>query len=194
MLILETEEGRSEFAVQSLGRESAESVRKQIAVDGKGRPCTRALMTHDGLLLPKGATSDGYEDDVGNSVASGEVMAVDDAGEMLRELPATSNRPQCPVGPVCPKELLEHVTLKAYALRPLSLVPTLARSLAEGRIFSVQWRPRKSARNQPAFLVGNATGFFLLRCEAIMPEWVQRENPALWDDAEEDDVLLEPVS
>ena len=191
MLILETEGGRSEFALRPIGRENAGTACKRIAVDTKGRPCRRALLTQDGLLLPKGATAEGYEDGVGNSAPRGEVVAVDDAGVMLRELPSTSNRPQRPVGPVSIEELLEHVTLKAYVLKPRSLAPDLARFLARGEIFRVEWRPRKSVHNQPAFLLGNDTGYFLLRCEAISAEWVQRENPVQWDDVAEDDILLE---
>lgn len=194
MLIIETEDGRSEFEVKALRREGAETIRKKIAVDAKGRPCQRALMTEDGLLLPKGATADGYEVGDGDSVDPGEVVAVDAAGEMLRELPGTNRQPQGPVGPLPPEELLEYVALKAYALSTNTLAPDLAQSLREGQVFRVQWRPRKSAKNQPAFLLGNETGLFLLRCEGIATEWVRRENPAQWDDTEDDVLLFEAAS
>ena len=67
-LILETDDGISEFVMKPIGRKTRQSVTKKLAVDSQGRTCTRAMLTHDGLLLKSGGTSDLYEDAEGNNV------------------------------------------------------------------------------------------------------------------------------
>ncbi len=79
-MVLETEGGISEFLMKPIDRKTGRRVTKKLAVDAQGRACTRALITHDNLLLPSGAVTDLYEDGDGNTVEHGEVIRTDDSG------------------------------------------------------------------------------------------------------------------
>lgn len=189
MLLIETDGGISEFVLKPIDRRTRQAVTKRLAVDSQGRECGRALMTHDGLLLGSGAVADMYEDADGSSVEHGEVVAIDDSGNVLRNLPATTGRPQRPVGPVPAEELLEHVVLKAYALIPIAIVCDLSDSLASGDTYRVAFRPRATLVDHPAFVLSNANGIFLLQCKSCLTEFIRLDQPiVLEDDVDEDDL------
>jgi len=186
-LILETDGGISEFVMKPIDRKSGQSVTKKLVVDSRGRECGRALMTHDGLLLGSGAVADIYEDADGNSVECGEVMAVDDSGNILRNLSSTIGRPQRPVGPVTSEELLEHVMVKAYALVPVVIARDLGNSLSGGDIYRVAFRPRASVVDNPAFILASSAGIFLLQCKPCLIEFVRLNQPVILEDALDDE-------
>jgi len=186
-LILETDGGISEFVMKPIGRKTRQSVTKKLAVDCRGRECIRALMTHDGLLLGSGAVADLYEDSVGNSVEHGEIVETDANGVTLRNLAATLGRPQRPVGPVAPEELLEHAVMKAYALVPTALANDFRDSLAGGDIYRVAFRPRASVVDNPAFILANASGIFLVQCKPCLIEFIRLDQPViLWDELDDE--------
>jgi len=186
-LILETDGGISEFVMKPIGRKTRQSVTKKLAVDCRGRECIRALMTHDGLLLGSGAVADLYEDSVGNSVERGEIVETDANGVTLRNLAATLGRPQRPVGPVAPEELLEHAVMKAYALVPTALANDFRDSLACGDIYRVAFRPRASVVDNPAFILANASGIFLVQCKPCLIEFIRLDQPViLWDELDDE--------
>jgi len=192
-LVLDTDGGISEFVMKPTDRKTLQHTTKKIAIDCRGRECARAMLTYDGLVLGSGTVADLYEDIDGNSVEHGEVMAVDDDGDILRNLAATIGRPQRPVGPVTSEELLEHVMVKAYALVPVAIVRDLRDSLVGGDIYRVSFRPRASVNDNPAFLFANASGMFLLQCKPCLVEFIRLDQPIvlegdlddeddLWDD------------
>ena len=160
-LILETDGGISEFAMKPIGRKTRQSVTKKLAVDCRGRECARAMLTHDGLLLKSGSTSDLYEDSDGNSVEHAEIVETDANNVTLRNLAATLGRPQRPWGPVASEELLEHTAMKAYALLATVIAHDLRDSLLGGDVYRVAFRPRASVVDSPAFVLSNANGIFL---------------------------------
>ncbi len=160
-LLIETDCGISEFAMKPIDRKSRQTITKKLAVDSHGRECGRAMLTHDGLLLGSGAVADLYEDADGNSIDHGDVMVTDDSGNVLRNLPATTRRPQRPVGPVPVDELLEHMVVKAYALVPVAIARDLGSSLSDGDVYRVAFRPRASVVDHPAFVLSNGHGVFL---------------------------------
>ena len=186
-LILETDGGLSEFVTKPIDRKTRQIVGKKMAVDRRGRECSRALMTHDGLLLGPGAVADLYEDPEGNSVEHCEVIQTDESGNTLRNLPATIGRPQRPAGPVAPEELLENTVMKAYALMPTALANDLRDSLAGGDIYRVAFRPRASVVDSPAFVLANASGIFLVQCRHCLVEFVRLDQPAILEDELDDE-------
>lgn len=189
-LIIETDDGISEFVMKPIGRKTRQSVTKKLAVDCRGRECSRALMTHDGLLLGSGAVADLYEDADGNSVEHGEVIGTDESGNVLRNLPSTIGRPQRPVGPVASEELLEHTVMKAYALMPIALAHDLRDSLLGGDVYRVAFRPRASVVDNPAFILANASGMFLVQCRPCLIEFIRLDQPiVLGDDFDDEDDL-----
>ncbi|MHB9038362.1 MAG: hypothetical protein ACYC64_17035 [Armatimonadota bacterium] len=189
-LVLETDGGISEFVMKPIGRNTRQTVTKKLAVDSQGRECGRALMTHDGLLLGSGSVSDLYEDCDGNSVDHGEIVQADHEGNLLRNLPATIGRPQRPVGPVPADELLEHTVAKAYALVPIAISPDLSGSLVQGDIYKVAYRPRASVVDNPAFILANTSGVFLLQCKSCLTEFICIDQPvALENELDDEDDL-----
>ena len=186
-LILETDDGISEFVMKPIGRKSRQSVTKKLAVDCGGRDCSRALMTHDGLLLGSGAVADLYEDSDGNSVERGEIVETDANNATLRNLAATLGRPQRSVGPVASDELLEHTVTKAYALMPTVIARDLRDSLADADIYRVVFRPRASVVDSPAFLLANASGIFLVQCKPCLSEFIRLDQPVILEDELDDE-------
>jgi hypothetical protein len=186
-LILETDGGISEFVMKPIGRKSRQSVTKKLAVVCRGRECARALMTHDGLLLGSGAVADLYEDSDGNSVERGEIVETDANSVTLRNLAATLGRPQRPVGPVAPEELLEHTVIKAYALMPTVIARDLRDSLADADIYRVAFRPRASVVDSPAFVFSNTSGIFLAQCKPCLIEFVRLDQPVIHEDELDDE-------
>jgi len=186
-LVLESDGGTSEFTMRPLDRATGQRSRKTLAIDAHGRECRRALMTHDGLLMAAGAVAALYEDSEGNAVESGNVLHTDSDGNTLRNLPATLGRPQRPVGPVPPEELLDHVAVKAYTLSPLVLARDLAEALGSGAIYRVACRARPSPADMPAFLLGNGHGVFLLQCRPCLAEFVRHDQPVLLEEDLDDE-------
>ena len=186
-LILETDGGISEFVMKPIGRKTRQSVTKKLAVDCRGRECSRALLTHDGLLLGSGAVADLYEDSDGNSVERGEIVETDHNNVTLRNLAATVGRPQRPVGPVASDELLEHTVMKAYFLIPTVIAGDLRDSLLGGDIYRVAFRPRASVVDSPAFILANASGIFLLQCKPCLIEFVRLDQPIVMEDETDDE-------
>ncbi|MCL5104109.1 MAG: hypothetical protein M1133_08340 [Armatimonadetes bacterium] len=192
MLLIETDGGISEFVVKPIDRKTRQAVTKRLAVDSLGRECSRAMLTHDGLLLKSGSISDLHEDADGNSVEveHGEVVATDDGGNVLRNLPATTGRPQRPLGPIPPEELLGHTVMKAYALIPVAIARDLGDSLAGGDVYRVAFRPRTSVNDSPAFILANQSGMFLLQCKPCLIEFIRLDQPiVLEDDLDDEDDL-----
>ena len=186
-LILETDGGVSEFVMKLIGRKTRQAVTKKLAVDSQGRECSRALMTHDGLLLGSGAVADLYEDSEGNSIEHGEIVETDDNNVTLRNLAATVGRPQRPVGPVASEELLEHTVTKAYALMPIAIAHDLRDSLIGGDTYLVAFRPRASVVDNPAFILANASGIFLIQCKPCLIEFIRLDQPVILEDELDDE-------
>ena len=186
-LILETDGGISEFVTKPISRKTRQTVTKRLAVDPLGRECSRALMTHDGLLLGSGAVADMYEAADGNSVDHCEVIQTDETGNILRNLAATIGSPQRPVGPIPLEELLEHTVMNAYALISVAIARDLSDSLAGGDIYRVAYRPRASVVDNPAFILANASGMFLLQCGPCLTEFIRLDQPIVLEDELDDE-------
>jgi len=186
-LILETDDGISEFVIKPIGRKTRQSVTKKLAVDCRGRECSRAFMTHDGLLLGSGAVADLYEDFKGNCVERGEIVETDANNVTLRNLAATLGRPQRPVGPVASDELLEHTVVKAYALMPTVIARDLRDSLAGADIYRVAFRPKASVVDSPAFILANPSGIFLIQCKPCLVEFIRLDQPVILEDELDDE-------
>ena len=190
ILEIETDGGLSEFIMKLIDRKSRQGITKKIALDAQGRQCTTALLTHDGICLGNGSTADIYEDVDGNSIEHTEVIQTDDNGNILRNLPPTIGRPQRPIGPIQPEELLEHTVIRAYALSRVLVAMDLNNSLVAGDIYGVAFRPRATVIDHPAYLLANNAGIFLLQCKPALFEFIRLEQPiALNDELDDEDDL-----
>ncbi|MHB1191249.1 MAG: hypothetical protein ACYC08_10470 [Armatimonadota bacterium] len=169
-LVLETDDGISEFLLTPIERKSKQT--KRIPVDSECRECRPVLVTHDGRVLPNGSTALLYDDGEGNSIERGETVEMDEWGNPLRTLPSTIGRPRRLSEPVQPEELLEYVMERVYALTPVVLASDLKEVLADGCIFRVPFRPRASVRDHPAFVLANENGIFMLQGKVCNMEFI----------------------
>jgi hypothetical protein len=178
-------DARSTLLVTPLERMRPRQARR-VAVDAQGRPCRAVWQTWDGLSLPPGGVAQGYEGpDGSSSVPRADVVATDAAGQPLRMLPATPHRPQRLEGPVPVDDLLAHVVTKVYGVTAARLDPALRHSLQQGDVYRVSFRPRAGTGDEPAFLLANAHGLFLLQAAPCRFEWVTRAQVVPAEDDEE---------
>ena len=184
-LMIETDDGISEFALMPV--EKKRKTTRRIMVDSDGRECKSMLMTYDGHTLISGSTALLYDDGSGNTIDRGEIVEVDEHGNILHALPSTIGRPQRLSEPVQPDELLEYVIQKAYALTPIVMTSDLKELLASGCIFRVPFRYRASSTDYPAFILANLNGIFLLQGKECHMEFVILEQSISIQDPDEDD-------
>jgi hypothetical protein len=184
-ILLETDDGISEFMLAFIERNKKST--KRIHVDGNGNECKPVLMTHDGHILSSGSTALLYDDGYGNSIDRGEIVEADEHGNLLRTLPSTIGRPQRLSEPVRPEELLGYVVQKAYALTPVMLTSDLKEMLDASCIFKVPFRPRASSTDNPAFILSNQNGLFLIQGKQCRMEFVTLEQSTTICDEDEDD-------
>jgi hypothetical protein len=154
---------------------------RRVALDAQGRPCDTAWQTWEGLAIPPGGVAQGYEGLEGSTVPRAEVVATAADGRPLRRLPATTTRPQQLEGPVPVEDLLAHVVTKVYVVTAERLDAALRRSLQQGDMYRVAFRPRASTSDPPAFLLANASGIFLLQAAPCRVEWITQAQVVATD-------------
>ena len=167
----------SRLALSAIDRKRLYGFTKKLALDADGNECATAHLTRDGrFLLTAGSTADLYITNEGDSVPRTDLVPVGSDGRALETLAPTTGRPQEAEGPVGPEEILDSVAMKAYALAPETLAPVMQASLARGAIFKVPYRPRKTTKQSPAFLLANESGLFLVHTEPCGFEFVGPEQ------------------
>ena len=182
-LTLEVEgfDGRSAFKLTPIDRFSRGQRIKRIPVDAAGDICTRSRITHDGIALANGTTAANYEDDSGNTIHRRQTVAINSEGNPIRNHLATIGQAQS-IQPIDPENLLNHIITAVYYLDPLSIHERLVLSLRDGQIFQVTFRPRMGTRNDPAFLIGNWDGLFLMQGRPFQAEMLTRETTHVPED------------
>ena len=179
---------KSRFALTAIDRKRLHGYTKRLALDADGNECNSAFLTRDGrFLLAAGSTADLYINERGDSVSRADLMPIDSDGRALETLSPTTGQPQEVEGPVSPCELLDHVAVKVFSLDPEDFSVALQSALARGEIFKVPFRPRKTVRETPAFLLTNETGLFLVQAEPCGFEFVGPEQVPVESDGWADD-------
>ena len=80
----------SSFQLEKLERAKLYGVRRRLAVDEKGRTCSRASLTDDGqVLLRSGMMAQGWFDTDGRQVEQKAIGAEDEDGKALELVPST---------------------------------------------------------------------------------------------------------
>jgi len=164
---------KSRFAMSVIDRKRLHGFSKRVALDGDGNECAFAHLTRDGrFLLTTGSTADLYINERGDSVSRPDLTPVDSDGRALETFSPTTGRPQEVEGPVAPGEFLDYVAVKVFSLDPEEISAALQSALAHGEVFKVPFRPRKTTRQIPAFLLANEAGLFLVQAEPCGFEFV----------------------
>jgi len=164
---------QSRFAMSLIDRKRLHGFTKRIALDAGGNECTTAHLTRDGRhVLSSGSTADLYVNERGDSISRPELTPVNSDGRTLETLSPTTGRSQEVAGPIAPREILEHVAVKVFSLDPEEISTALRSALTSGEVFKVPFRPRKTVRERPAFLLANEDGLYLVQAEPCGFEFV----------------------
>jgi len=164
---------KSRFVMSVIDRKRLHGFTKRVALDPDGNECAMANLTRDGRhVLSSGSTVDLYVNERGDSVSRPELTPVNSDGRTLETLSPTTGRSQEVEGPISPYEFLDHVAVKVFSLDPEEISAALRSALARGEIFKIPFRPRKTVRETPAFLLANEKGLYLVQAEPCGFEFV----------------------
>lgn len=156
----------SSFGFAKVDRGKLYGRKTRVCLDAAGRECAEARLTEDGRhILPNGTTASLYINEKGDAVSSKELISVDSDGQALDMLPSTLDTPQDVSGPVPLDDFLMHKVTAVYQLDNSAISPALEAALSRGGIFRVPFRYRPSRHDNPAFLLMNDEGIFLLVAE-----------------------------
>jgi hypothetical protein len=173
----------SSFDFTKVDRGKLYGRKTRVCLDAAGRECAEARLTEDGChILPNGTTASLYINERGDAVSSKMLVALDSDGQPLPLLPSTLDAPQDVSEPVPLDDILAHKVTAVYQLDDAAISPALESALSRGDIFRVPFRYRPSCHDNPAFLLKNDEGTFLLVAE-----------PAAFDFLGYDAVATEPV-
>jgi len=173
----------SSFEFAKVDRGKLYGRKTRVCLDAASRECAEARLTEDGRhILPNGTTASLYIDERGDAVSSKALVAVDSNGRPLPMLPSTLDEPQEVSGAVPLDDFLMHRVTAVYQLDDAAISPALDAALSRGDIFRVPFRNRPSCHDNPAFLLMNDEGIFLLIAE-----------PAAFDFIEYDAASVEPA-
>ncbi len=106
-------------------------------------------------------------------------------------LAATTGRSQAAEEVVTSEDVFDHVVTKVYVLEAEALDPVLESKLRAGAIFRIPYRPRLGHMENPAFLLANEHGIFLVHAELCDFDYVGltqtiAETDDAWEEAATD--------
>jgi hypothetical protein len=176
----------SSFQLEKLERSKLYGVRRRLAVDDKGRTCSRASLTDDGqVLLRAGMTAQGWFDTDGRQVEQKAIGAEDQDGTALDLIPSTLGVEQPLEGPVDAREVLDLALTAVYRIAVESVDESLAKSLAEGKVWRFFFNYRPDYRRETGYIVQNSEGIFALVGVPAPAQFLEPTAPP--PPAEEDD-------
>ena len=167
-------------------------MRRRLAVDEKGRTCSRAALTDDGqLLLRSGMMAQGWFDTDDQQIESKAIGAEDPNGKPLELIPSTLGVEQNLDGPIDARELLDLSLTAVYRIAPESaesVDDSLNKSLAEGNIWRFPFNYRPDYRSETGYLVGNSDGIFAIVGVPSPAPFLEPQAlpPEVEDDGDED--------
>jgi len=190
-ILLKKGEEISRFSLTRLSREKLYGKKIRLAVDEQGKPCeTRALSRDGAVLVAPGGYSQVYLTKTGLMVPSEEVQKVDREGQPLPVTESTLNVPQ-EIQETTPDRILEHCTAFPYHLTPEEIDPDLERFLNAGAFFETVFAYRKGSTLNPAFLLKNEQGYFLLVCSPHNFSFCSPDQQIVEEDDENEDPFTE---
>ncbi len=175
------------FAITRIERSKIYGTRKRIALDGQGRPCTKAALTADGdhLLLPD-MTAQGHFAGDGRWIPRSEMIGIDAAGNKIDAKPSTLGTAQALAGPVPPQEVLDLDVDGFFWLEPEPDNAPLVEKLKKGEIYKCAFSYTSAIDVGTAFLLANDEGFFAVVGRRVAERWVEEGEVFVPSDTEDD--------
>jgi hypothetical protein len=176
------------FHLEKVERAKLYGVRRRLAVDDKGRTCSRASLTEDGqVLLRAGMTAQGWFDADGRQVEQKSIGAEDANGNLLELVPSTLGVEQSLEGPVDACEVLDLSLTAVYRITPEALDESLAQSLADGQFWRFPFNYRPDYRSEIGYIVQNSEGIFAIIGTPAPAQYLEPHAPPPPADDDEDD-------
>jgi hypothetical protein len=181
----------SSFEPIKVDRSKVYGMKKRIAIDSKGRNCTRAALSADGSQLIKaGMIAQGYFTSDGFPISRSEMVGIDINGNTVELKPSTLGIEQDLHGPVDPIEVLEFKLQSLFWLNPIDTSDLLAAELNNGSVFKCHFNFSAGLELETAFILANPEGVFAIVGKTIEPKWVEESQVFLPDqDEDEEDEL-----
>lgn len=171
-IVVEHQGVASSFAFNKIDRSKLYGRRRRVALDPSAQPCTRAVLTEDGLLVRQGMTAQGYFDENQRWIPQKDLVGLSETGEPLEQRPSTLGDPVPLAGPIPPEEFLDVRVQAVYLLTPEELDPELRERLLAGDIFRFPFNYRPGWESGEAYILANTEGdFFVLTGARSLPEW-----------------------
>jgi len=175
----------SSFDHVKLDRKRLYGERRRVPLDLSGEPCLKSALTSDGLyLLQSGMTAQGYFDEGGRWLQKAQLVGIGLDGQALEIAPSTLGTAQT-LELVAPDILLQYVAESVYTLGALVLDAALQERLTNGEIFRFGFNYSADYKQETAFLLQNAEGFFCLVATPISTTWSEPGKLAELADTEE---------
>ena len=149
----------SAFRFARVDRAKLYGRKERVVLDEQGQPCVSAYLTADGAaLVPPGGTAHVYVDDTYDTIERADLVAVDDEGQLLENVPSTLGVAQG-LTPVPPERILDHRIVSVYELTAApgeddegepAVGPTLRAALESGTLFETHLRLPRRLRGRRA--------------------------------------------
>ena len=177
------------FATTRVDRAKIYGTRKRIAVDARGRPCSKAQLSVDGSqMLLSGMTAQGYFTPDDRWVARNEMVGLDPDGNLVESKPSTLGVPQHIEGPVDPQEILALAVESVFFLEAEEGQAStgLVKKLKAGEVLKCAFNYAAGLEVEIAYLVANDEGVFAIVGKPVKERWVQQGEVFVPPDIEED--------
>jgi hypothetical protein len=172
-------------------------MRKRIAIDENGLPCTRASIALDGSqVIKSGMTAQGYFSDDGRWVPKDEVVGINPDGSLAELYPSTLGIEQKLEGPVNPSDILSFEVSSVYHLGNEGVDDQLQTELTNGNIFRFPFNYGADFNLETAYLLSNSEGTFCLVGNPKLANWIEEAAVFVPDSlvvSDDDDLDFEMV-
>ena len=156
-------------------------------LDKDQQRCTLATLAYDGqTLISHGGTALGYMNPQGEWLSRSDLTAVNAKGEPVREVESSFKQTIELTNRVSTEEFLNHSVRLVYSLDPVEGdVESLRTVLDGGDIFEIEFSYRGGTSVDPAFILSNEDGIWLLITDANRVEYANLAQAAVCARVEE---------
>jgi len=174
------------FNLSKIDRTMLYGSKKRVALDSKGRFCTRAALSSDGAhLLLTGMTAQAYFKQDGHLVARQEMVGVTPDGKLVEQIPSTLGVAQNLEGPVNPSEVLSLEVESMYFLESIDPASELLDKLNSGEIYKLPINYTAGLEIETGYLMANDEGCFAIVGKPAQTQWI--ESATLFESVEATD-------
>lgn len=157
---------------------------EKVVLDDNNQPCKAVSMDESGtVIIPKGGIAMGTVDQNLNWVERNELVAVNNAGQVIEQIPSTFSAPVTLDKKISIENFLDHSITTIYQLS--GSYTDLIKFIGDD-IYEFRFNYRNSYDSSPAFLISNENGLFMLIGYKNNFEYITLQETAVIDAEEEE--------